>query len=335
MNIPIPPPKPPSNYIYISSPKYLQNILNNIRNFIIDGNLKATEDEIAILQKITNPESYKILINKTYPQLKDQTLLYSAALGNHVGIFKLLLSKGADLNLNKSSIYPISKKNGGEIFALLEPRLDGKFLDVGECSLCEEITSLYPFECGHLFCYDCSYKWVKECILTSTPKCPQLHCSAPVHINQLRNLLTPTEIDAYLNTLLRAALSASDDFIWCISCTSGFFTINNNKASSGSCASHSCPDCRHTWCALCNSVAHSGLTCEEAMIKWSIEDKENESWKLLNTKKCPSCKVHIQKSSGCSHINCKQCKYEFCWICMNKYQPGKHTYDINTCPCVK
>lgn len=34
-----------------------------------------------------------------------------------------------------------------------------------------------------------------------------------------------------------------------------------------------------------------------------------------NTKKCPGCKVNIEKNEGCNHMTCRQCKHEFCWIC--------------------
>jgi len=331
--IPVPPPMPPANYISSTSAKNIGIVAERMVDSVADGNLKAFETELAILEKIICRESLKNKINRTYFQLRHQTMLHMAALTNNLGIFKLLIEKGADLSKNRDAIYPISRKNGGEMFAMLEPRLEGKFLDVGQCSLCEEITSLYKFDCGHLFCYDCSCKWAKECALTQTPKCPQLNCTTPIHFNSFRHLLTPQDLETYTNSLLRISLSSTEDFEWCASCSSGYFL---QKDKSMDCLNLNCPDCGYHWCALCRSVIHTGLTCEEAKIKLSMEDKENDNWKQLNTKKCPTCKVHIQKNSGCSHISCKHCKYEFCWICMNKYQPGKHTYDNNTtCPCVK
>lgn len=30
---------------------------------------------------------------------------------------------------------------------------------------------------------------------------------------------------------------------------------------------------------------------------------------------CPMCSVKISKVSGCNHMTCLFCKYEFCWVC--------------------
>lgn len=45
-------------------------------------------------------------------------------------------------------------------------------------------------------------------------------------------------------------------------------------------------------------------------------ESETANWILANTKKCPKCHARIEKNQGCNHMNCKLCKYEFCWICM-------------------
>jgi len=40
---------------------------------------------------------------------------------------------------------------------------------------------------------------------------------------------------------------------------------------------------------------------------------------LKNAKNCPKCHVPIDKNGGCMHMTCKNCKYEFCWICLGDW----------------
>ena len=39
-----------------------------------------------------------------------------------------------------------------------------------------------------------------------------------------------------------------------------------------------------------------------------------------STKKCPKCAVRIEKNQGCNHMNCRHCKFEFCWICLGEWK---------------
>ena len=41
-------------------------------------------------------------------------------------------------------------------------------------------------------------------------------------------------------------------------------------------------------------------------------------WKVRNTRKCPKCRMRIQKSGGCDHMTCK-CGHEICWRCGGNY----------------
>jgi len=321
---PSPPPPPPAYYCNSSSPKFIRYPLVTA---ISNGNQRALENAVTNIEKLLPLDRVHKMLNRRYSEFNEHTLLYVAVTKDYPEICKLLLSKGANPHLD--SAYTIAKKKGGEVFASLEPRLLGKLLDVSKCSICEEVNSLYTFECGHVFCYDCSCNWAKECSSSLTPKCPQLNCPLPVHVNVFKNLLTPNDFDAYINSLVRIALSAIDLVEWCTSCPNGFFLSSRD----GPCTV-SCHACRVSWCTSCRLPAHSSMTCEDAKIGLSLQDKENDIWKSQNTKQCPQCKVHIQKNQGCSHITCRHCKYQFCWICLGKYQPGKHTIG-DKCPCSK
>jgi len=38
-------------------------------------------------------------------------------------------------------------------------------------------------------------------------------------------------------------------------------------------------------------------------------------------KKCPKCSVITEKITGCNHISCTKCNYQWCWLCNGEYDP--------------
>jgi len=58
----------------------------------------------------------------------------------------------------------------------------------------------------------------------------------------------------------------------------------------------------------------------------------NKLWILKNTKKCPKCKVDIEKNNGCMHMTCRSCRYEWCWICLGDWKEhGEKTGGFYAC----
>lgn len=58
---------------------------------------------------------------------------------------------------------------------------------------------------------------------------------------------------------------------------------------------------------------------------------DNDLWVKVNSKNCPKCKAPIEKNSGCMHMTCYSCRYDFCWLCMGDYKKHQEETGIYLC----
>ena len=91
-----------------------------------------------------------------------------------------------------------------------------------------------------------------------------------------------------------------------------------------------CPS-GHSFCLNCRKEAHqdSCLTYNQELYNSLMNNIRNKNTMKL----CPNCEVIIEKNKGCNHMTCINCYYEFCWICMKKYEPGHYSiFNFSACP---
>ncbi|ELU06970.1 hypothetical protein CAPTEDRAFT_79139, partial [Capitella teleta] len=78
-----------------------------------------------------------------------------------------------------------------------------------------------------------------------------------------------------------------------------------------------CPLCFRLYCSLCFDAYHGWWSCESArksskmttkINAWMSEDKDGR-------KKCPKCRIVIEKNGGCNRMICSVCSRIFCWVC--------------------
>ena len=99
----------------------------------------------------------------------------------------------------------------------------------------------------------------------------------------------------------------------------------------------------HKFCFGCPiEMDHRPVVCGVAKmwLKKCRDDSETANWIKSNTKECSNCQSTIEKNGGCkyvysyffllyllfrlfiagnSHMTCKKCKHEFCWVCMGEF----------------
>lgn len=76
-----------------------------------------------------------------------------------------------------------------------------------------------------------------------------------------------------------------------------------------------CDVCRTRYCCKCGEEEH--YRCIDCAF-YEVEEavlKEGE-----DSKRCPRCRIYIQKYDGCDCVRCPHCKCKFCWNCLMRYK---------------
>jgi hypothetical protein len=209
-----------------------------------------------------------------------------------------------------------------------------------ECPICiEEVEpgNGYIFEeCSHSYCINCLKSYLKNLINEGRVldiKCPTPKCGTGIDYYQIKNFLDEETFSKYEEFNFLMTLKSDPSVRWCPNpkgCGNAMCREQgntNNKAV--------CDKCNFEFCFECCEEWHSG-TCEEYQ-QWKIENKKTDikfsEWtKNNNTKKCPKCKIIIQKNDGCNHMTCTHCNYQFCWLCGGKYSDN-HFSILNPLGC--
>eukprot|EP00611_Tribonema_gayanum_P000829 TRINITY_DN10622_c0_g1_i3.p1 TRINITY_DN10622_c0_g1~~TRINITY_DN10622_c0_g1_i3.p1 ORF type:complete len:409 (-),score=143.46 TRINITY_DN10622_c0_g1_i3:34-1260(-) len=184
---------------------------------------------------------------------------------------------------------------------------------------CENVPDAEALPCGHFFCEECWRGYLcnaiqqgPACVYTTCPehKCPQI-----VPEDVFRAHVTPEELARYQEYSLRSFVDINKRLRFCPG--PGCACIAQ--------APRSCPrvkcTCGECFCFKCGDEAHEPVGCESLAL-WREKcsnESETANWILANTKMCPKCNTRIEKNQGCNHMTCRQCKYEFCWICMGAW----------------
>jgi len=216
------------------------------------------------------------------------------------------------------------------------------------CDICFEDVAYkdgMELQCGHWFCNDC---WtdnmdvqLKEGATSAYAKCLASGCNIVIDKVHARRMLSNAKFERYEKFFLNTFVDTNPNAIWCQSpqaCDSIIFFrgLYLPEQLAVTC------QCGWKFCFHCRAAAHRPATCGELEL-WNAKlEKDGEStlWVLENTKKCPGCKVPIEKNEGCMHMTCTSCKHEFCWLCKgpwrihgdstggyyscNRYDPKEH-----------
>ena len=187
-----------------------------------------------------------------------------------------------------------------------------------ECPICQESFDINDNNriknCGHAFCNDCWYSFlsikIQENRLTLI-KCLEYDCQEKPDDDFIINLLNSNNslIEKYKKFKLQLEVMNSPNKKLCPfpNCDS-FLELKDINNKEVMCMKN------HKFCFACLNEPHGNFPCKNKLDKSLIEFAKN-----ILLKNCPNCSIITEKISGCNHITCIKCSYQWCWLCNEKY----------------
>jgi ariadne-1 len=201
----------------------------------------------------------------------------------------------------------------------------------GMCLVCaDSVTddSSFALNCGHVMCHGCwsNYLSLKISEGVTALTCPAVKCPASVDQVTVQRLVGPGDYARYLRFMSKTFVETNPNVRWCPAPGCGH-AINVLDAVRDAVVCR----CGFRFCFECHNEAHVPATCDQVKLwhKKGQDDSETTHWLLANTMECPKCKCTIEKNGGCNHMTCRQCRYEFCWLCRANWKGHNDYYSCN------
>ena len=182
-----------------------------------------------------------------------------------------------------------------------------------KCPIChDEIISPVQLACGHSYCIACMQHFLTTASDTKIFPLSCMgnnnQCQVPIAIPMLQRLLSPQKFEHLLEIAFASHIERfPKDFRYCPTpdCSQVY------RCNPTSLVLH-CPSCLVAICASCHTEARDGVTCEACALHKERERLNDRLAVKSGFKKCPQCRVWIDKMGGCNHMSCR-CGAHFNW----------------------
>ncbi|KAG8342086.1 IBR domain [Trypanosoma vivax] len=204
-----------------------------------------------------------------------------------------------------------------------------------ECPVCGDVVGaggcVALARCRHFLCFECfkanlEYT-VRHCHDFVSKRCPIRGCSSLVGLSVFEQLLPHHLYEQVQHRLLNEYVSSHKHMRCCpsgISCE-GIVRVSVLRESGPDVY---CLKCGLQFCFKCLQPPHAPATCD-MLKRWADLARENEPSLAViqkTTRGCPGCSIRIEKDSGCNHMICTQCRYEYCWVCLGPWSEHNNQY---------
>jgi len=211
------------------------------------------------------------------------------------------------------------------------------------CPVCYELyeqSNMYRAPiCGHRGCLSCWGAHLQSTADKFGPSAPiegkcLLHPQCRVALDEETwEACAEAELfKSYRRWLLRSFVRLKEGYLWCPNPQGCDWVLQSNAHLLGRADEYMrgdvrCLACAYRCCEHCAGPAHTPATCVEVSVwqDFCTAKADEASVRLLmkNFKRCPKCKIFIEKNHGCNHMTCRReaggCGYEFCWVCAGEY----------------
>uniref|UniRef100_A0A1I7TGW7 RBR-type E3 ubiquitin transferase n=1 Tax=Caenorhabditis tropicalis TaxID=1561998 RepID=A0A1I7TGW7_9PELO len=190
----------------------------------------------------------------------------------------------------------------------------------GQCEICFEEEEMVELACKHRACRSCWNGYLTQKIMDERMceiKCMMPDCQLIMEDEKIHEFISdPVVLATYEKLTVDSYVQASIFLKWCPGVECG------RAVKLEDCDRHIviCP-CGMMFCSSCGNDTHEPISCGllKLWLKRQEDDSETANWINVHTKECPKCHVAIEKNQGCNHMTCRECKHQFCWLCMKPW----------------
>ncbi|KAH1023008.1 potential E3 ubiquitin-protein ligase ariadne-2 [Dendroctonus ponderosae] len=204
------------------------------------------------------------------------------------------------------------------------------------CSVCittQNIDKFFHLSCAHIFCRECWTTHFEVQIsqgISTAISCMAKDCIvlAPEDF-VLKHLHHKTSIrEKYQHFIFQDYVKAHPELRFCPGPNCSII-IHSSEIKAKRAV---CTQCKTIFCFRCGCDYHAPTDCQ-VIKKWltkCADDSETANYISAHTKDCPKCHICIEKNGGCNHMQCYNCKHDFCWMCLGDWKShGSEYYECS------
>ncbi|XP_065165687.1 potential E3 ubiquitin-protein ligase ariadne-2-like [Atheta coriaria] len=207
-----------------------------------------------------------------------------------------------------------------------------RLLNCTVCVQAQHNDKFYSLLCGHMFCKDCWAMHFEVQInqgISTAISCMARDCEvlAPEDF-VLKHLTQPDMREKYQQFSFQDYVKSHPELRFCPGPNCAVVIKSKECKAKRSV----CNQCKSIFCFRCGMDYHAPTDCS-VIKKWltkCADDSETSNYISAHTKDCPKCHIIIEKNGGCNHMQCYNCKHDFCWMCLGDWkQHGSEYYECS------